>query len=149
MWGPLSIWHKELRSVTFRFQSTVWKQLTSSWNNRIYTSHIKSVFQTSQHFLVESFLSRNRYCLLYFHLERGKLNKRSRTESERERGKVVSEKSRLRVGQEKVLAWVLPPIPQPYPGQRANKSACQHRWSRTPHWGRNKHRSLSVTMWEL
>lgn len=84
----------QFRSVTFRFQSTVWKQLTSSWNNRIYTSsHMKSVFQTSQHFLVKSFLSRNRYCLLYFHLEREKLNKRSQTESKRERGSCVRKES--------------------------------------------------------
>lgn len=50
-------------------------------------------------------------------------------------GKLMSEESQLRVGHKKVLAWVLPPIPQPYPGQSANKSACQHRWSRTALWG--------------
>lgn len=89
----------QFRSVTIRFQSIVLKQLTSSWNNRICTSsHIKSVFQTSQHFLVESFRSRNRYCLLYFHLEREKLNKRSRTESKRERGRCVRKESGAREG---------------------------------------------------
>lgn len=90
------------------------------------------------------------YCISIW--KGGKKNwKRTHGQNLREReGKLMSEESQLRVGHKKVLAWVLPPIPQPYPGQSANKSACQHRWSRTAHWGGwNKHRSLSVTMWEL
>lgn len=102
---------------------------------------IKSVFRTTQHFLLQPFLSKYRCCLLYF-LWKGKIEwvhlicgpQRSRTESKRE-GKLMSEESPLRVGYKKVLAWVLPPIPQPYPGQSANKSACQHGWSRTAYWG--------------